>query len=305
MTNKIDKKMKGANGLGTIRCASPSIADVRAEASLYLKGTLGCAGKNTTMKKLMFTAAAALFATVGFSAVTSANVVGYTGKTTGAENNFITVPFSAVGYNTADIQSIKISDGGAGSIGWGGENFTIWTGLPTLVEDAGFIYYDPSADPTGKAKDYYWGDADGNKVSYPIPAGQAVVINCAAGLSVTTSGQVPGSQVKFTSVAENNFTGNPFPSAIDIQSIKISDGGAGSIGWGGENFTIWEGLPTLVEDAGFIYYDPSADPTGEAKDYYWGDADGNKVSYSIAPGRGVVINCAEGLTVTIDPPYSL
>ena len=231
--------------------------------------------------------------------------MGYTGKTTGAENNFITVPFSAVGYNTADIQSIKISDGGAGSIGWGGETFTIWTGLPTLVEEAGFFYYDSSLDPTGEATDYYWGDAAGNKVTYPIPAGQAVVINCAAGLSVTTSGQVPGSQVKFTAVAENNFTGNPFPSAIDIQSIKIYDGGAGSIGWGGENFTIWEGLPTLVEEAGFFYYDSSLDPTGEATDYYWGDAAGNKVSYSIAPGRGVVINCAEGLTVTIDPPYSL
>ena len=235
--------------------------------------------------------------------------MGYTGKTTGAENNFITVPFSAVGYNTADIQSIKISDGGAGGIGWGGENFTIWEGLPTLVEDAGFFYCDPSMDPTGEAKDYYWGagDGSGTKVTYPIPAGQAVVINCAEGLTVTTSGQVPGSQVKFTSVAENNFTGNPFPSAIDIQSIKISDGGAGSIGWGGENFTIWEGLPTLVEDAGFFYCDPSMDPTGEAKDYYWGagDGSGTKVSYSIAPGRGVVINCAEGLTVTIDPPYSL
>ena len=233
--------------------------------------------------------------------------MGYTGKTTGAENNFITVPFSAVGYNTADIQSIKISDGGAGSIGWGGETFAIWEGVPTVVADAGFLYYDPSMDPSGTETDYYWSDLEGNKVKYPIPAGQAVVINCAEGLTVTTSGQVPGSQVKFTSVKDNNFTGNPFPSAIDIQSIKLSDGGAGGIGWGGETFDIWEGVPTAVADAGFFYCDPSMDPTGEAKDYYWGagDGSGTKVSYSIAPGRGVVINCAEGLTVTIDPPYSL
>ena len=231
--------------------------------------------------------------------------MGYNGGTTGADNNFITVPFSAVGYNTADIQSIKLSDGGAGGIGYGTETFGIWEGLPTVVSDAAFVYYDPSMDPNGVATDYYWGDAAGNKVTYPIPAGQAVVINCAEGLSVTTSGQVPHSQVKFTSIQDNNFTGNPFPSAIDIQSIKLSDGGAGGIGYGTETFGIWEGLPTVVSDAAFVYYDPSMDPNGVATDYYWGDAAGNKVSYSIAPGRGVVINCAEGLSVTIDPPYSL
>ena len=244
-------------------------------------------------------------ATVGFSAITSANVVGYNGGTTGADNNFVTVPFSTVGYNTADIQSIKISDGGAGGIGWGGETFDIWEGAPTAVADAGFFYYDKTMDPNGVEKDYYWGDADGNKAKYSVAAGQGVVINCAAGLSVTTSGQVPANQVKFTSIKDNNFTGNPFPSAIDIQSIKLSDGGAGGIGWVGETFDIWEGAPTAVADAGFFYYDKSMDPNGVETGYYWGDADGNKASYSIAPGRGVVINCAEGLAVTIDPPYSL
>ena len=231
--------------------------------------------------------------------------MGYAGSTTGADNNFVTVPFSTVGYNTADIQSIKISDGGAGSIGWGGETFDIWEGLPTLVADAGFFYYDKTMDPNGVEKDYYWGDSDGNRAQYSVAAGQGVVINCAADLAVSTSGQVPKNQVKFTSIADNNFTGNPFPSAIDIQSIKLSDGGAGGIGWGGETFDIWEGLPTLVADAGFFYYDKSMDPNGVETGYYWGDSDCNKASYSIAPGRGVVINCAEGLAVTIDPPYSL
>ena len=231
--------------------------------------------------------------------------MGYTGSKTGADNNFVTIPFSTVGYNTADIQSIKLSGGGAGGIGWGGETFDIWEGLPTLVADAGFVYCDPSMDVSGESTDYYWGDAEGNKAKYSVAAGQGVVINCASDLSVSTSGQVPTSQVKFTSIKDNNFTGNPFPKAIDIQSIKLSDGGAGGIGWGGETFDIWEGLPTLVADAGFVYCDPSMDVSGESTDYYWGDANGNKAKYSIVPGRGVVINCAEGLAVTIDPPYSL
>ena len=111
--------------------------------------------------------------------------MGYNGGTTGADNNFVTVPFSTVGYNTADIQSIKLSDGGAGGIGWGGETFGIWEGLPTPVADAGFFYYDKSMDPNGVETGYYWSDAEGNKVSYSIAPGRGVVINCAEGLAVT------------------------------------------------------------------------------------------------------------------------
>ena len=213
------------------------------------------------MKKLMI----ASFAVAGLVAcadIESANTVGYNTGTTGADNNFITVPFLAVGYNTTDIQQIKISDGGAESIGWGEETFMIWEGLPTVVEGSGFAFKDPSADPAGEATDYYWGDDADNKVSFSIAAGQGVVINCAADLSLQTAGEVPAADVTFTSIQDNNFTGNPFPAAIDIQAIKISDGGAESIGWGEETFMIWEGLPTVVEGSGFALKDPSADPTG-------------------------------------------
>ena len=219
----------------------------------------------------------------------------------------MTIPFNAVGYNTSDIQQIKISDGGAGTIGWGTENFSIWEGAPTIVEGVGFIYCDPSMDPNGEATDYYWGDGEGNKASFSVVPGQGVVVyTTEAGLTFNTSGEVPTKPVPLTTVAENNFTGNPFPQAIDIQAIKISDGGAGTIGWGTENFSVWEGAPTIVEGVGFIYCDPSMDPNGEATDYYWGDGEGNKAKYSIAPNQGVVVYCTqEGLSITIDPPYSL
>jgi len=244
-------------------------------------------------------------AAVGAFAVESANIVGYAGDTTGSDNNFRVVPFNAVGYNTSDIQQIKISDGGAGGIGWGTEMFSVWEGVPTVAEGSEFIYCDPSYDMTGEATDYYWGDATGAKAAFSIAPGQAVVINCSEDLSITTAGQVPNGKVEFTSIADNNFTGNPFPSSIDIQAIKISDGGAGGIGWGTEMFSVWEGVPTVAEGSEFIYCDPSYDMTGEATDYYWGDASGAKVSYEISAGQGVVINCAEGLDISIDPPYSL
>ena len=256
------------------------------------------------MKKLMIAAVASM-AAVGAFAVESANIVGYSGDTTGADNNFVTIPFNAVGFNTSDIQQIKLSDGGQSSIGWGTEIFEVWEGLPTVVAGSGFFYCDPSYDVTGEATDYYWGDESGNKASFSIAPGQAVVINCASDLAITTAGQVPSAQVGFTTIQDNNFTGNPFPAAIDIQQIKLSDGGQSSIGWGTEIFEVWEGLPTVVAGSGFFYCDPSYDVTGEATDYYWGDESGTKVTYSIPAGQGVVINCAEGLSVTIDPPYSL
>ena len=231
--------------------------------------------------------------------------MGYTGATTGADNNFVTIPFNAIGFNTSDIQQIKISDGGAGGIGWGGESFAIWEGLPTVVTGSGFVYYDPSMDAAGKATDYFWGDGEGNKASFSVAPGQAVVVNSAADLKLTTAGELPTEKVTFTSVQDNNFTGNPFPSTIDIQAIKISDGGAGGIGWGGESFAIWEGLPTVVAGSGFVYYDPSMDAAGKATDYFWGDGEGNKATFPIAPGQGVVVNCAADLTIQIDPPYSL
>ena len=198
-----------------------------------------------------------------------------------------------------DIQQIKLSGEG---IGWGAENFTVWAGAPVVVAGSEFQYCDPMNDPEGLAEDYYWGDAEGNKVSYSIAAGQAFVIECAEGIKITTSGEVAKAPISFTTVEQNNFTGNPFPVAIDIQNIKIAGEG---IGWGAENLSIWEGAPEVVAGSEFQYCDPMNDPAGLAKDFYWGDAEGNKVSYSIPTGKAVVIECTAGLNVTIKPPYSL
>ena len=259
------------------------------------------------MKKLMFAAAVAAGFVAFGDGLASANTVGFNTATSGADNNFITVPFNAVGYNTADIQQIGISDGGNGGIGWGEENFSVWEGIPTVATGSEFVYLDSSMDPTGEATGYFWGDSTGAKAVFSVAPGQGVVVNCtSAGLSFTTAGDVPMSTVSFTSIADNNFTGNPFPQAIDIQAISIDDGGAGSVGWGEENFSIWEGIPTVAAGSEFVYLDASMDPTGEATGCYWGDSSGTKATYSISAGQGVVINCTTaGLTISIEPPYSL
>lgn len=262
------------------------------------------------MKKLMSIASAMLCVTAlaaldPSSTSLTSGVVGYASGTTGADNNFVTIPFNAVGFNTSDIQQIKISDGGAGTIGWGTETFSIWEGVPTVAEGSEYSLWDASLDPAAEETTYYWGDSSCAKVAFSIAPGQAVVVNCASDLKFNTAGQVSATPVKFTSIQDNNFTGNPFPSAIDIQAITISDGGAGSIGWGTETFSVWEGVPTVVGGSEYSFWDASLDPSGEATSYYWGDSSCAKVSYSIAPNQGIVVNCAEGLTITIEPPYSL
>lgn len=232
-------------------------------------------------------------------------MVGYTSNTSGDNFNFVVAPFNAIGYNTADIQQFKIDDGGAGTIGWGSENFSIWEGLPTVVEGSEFSYWDASMDPSGEATTCYWGDSSMETAVFSIAPGQSFVVDCAGDLSFTTSGQVPSEKVEFTSNDNFNFTGNPFPASIDIQSIKIDDGGAGTIGWGSENFSVWEGLPTVAEGSEFSYWDASMDPTGEATSCYWGDSSMEPATFAIPAGQGVVIDCTAGLTISIDPPYSL
>ncbi len=131
------------------------------------------------------------------------------------------------------------------------------------------------------------------------------MVECSAGLDVTLPGQVPpASAVQFTTIDGSNFTGNPFPEEIDIQAIAISDGDAGTIGWGTENFSIWEGLPSVVVGSGFVYWDSSMDPAGEATSYYWGDGSCAKATYAIAPGQGVVVECPADLDISISPPYN-
>ena len=232
-------------------------------------------------------------------------MVGYTTDATSDNYNFVTIPFAQVGYNTSDIQQIALSDNDAGVIGYGTENFSVWSGLPTVMSGSEFFLWAPDMDPSGEATACYWGDADQVKTAFSVAAGQAVVINCAADLVKQVAGSVPATDIKLTSVEGYNFIGNPFPVDLSIQNIKVSDDNAGVIGYGTENFSVWAGLPTVVSGTEFFLWAPDMDPTGEATECYWGDADQIATDYVLPVGQGAVISCNEGLKVTIKPPFSL
>ena len=142
----------------------------------------------------------------------------------------------------------------------------------------------------------------GLEAAFSIPEGQAVVINATEGISIQNAGQVPVEKVSFTTVEQNNFTGNPFPAAIDVKNIKL----IGSTGYGTEFFNVWEGLPTAVEGVNFVWIGTDWDESGLATAGYWMDmGTGLEAEYTIQPNQGVVINAPAGITVEIEPSYSL
>ena len=232
----------------------------------------------------------------GAMAVESQNVVGVDSSYEGGDgNNFVCAPFTAVGANTFDIQNLQIP-----GAEWEGVIFSIWEGVPTVRTGSEFSYNDASNDPAQEATTAYWGDSDYNPVSYSIECGQGFVLDGASGYDLQFSGQVPTSDVTITAGDGNNFFGNPFPSAIDIQAISIP-----GAEWEGVIFSIWEGVPTVRTGSEFSYNDASNDPAQEATTAYWGDSDYNPVSYSIECGQGFVLDGASGYDVTIAKPYSL
>ena len=287
MTNKIDKKMKGANGLGTIRCASPSIADVRAEASLYLKGTLGCAGKNTTMKKLMFTAAAALLATVGFSAVTSANVVGYaTQGIKGGKLNCVAFQFADVSGSEDFASVATLSTAGLSA----GKYDTMNTDAPCIMFYNGstydYYYYISDAYNADGNEVTAWADSNGDAVDMKKKIGTGFWLRvpestCTDG-TLTTAGQVSASKTKTVDINQGlTLVGNPFPFAAKLSDAETTGLTAGT-------------YDTMNTDAPCVMV-----YNGSTYDYYYYisdayDADGNETT-GWANSNGDVVT--DGITV--------
>ena len=223
------------------------------------------------------------------------------GKETVNQNNFITAPFSDVGYNTTDIQNLKL----VGSSGYMGDTFQIWEGLPSVVDGASFAWLGTEWNQEGTiATKGMWADGSGLEAIFSIPAGQAVTIGASAsGIGIENAGQVPTEKVEFTMEAGNNFTGNPFPTQIDIQNIKL----IGSSGYMGETFQIWEGLPSVVDGASFAWLGTEWNQDGTiATKGMWVDGSGQEVNYPLNPYQGCAIFASSaGIKVEITPPYDL
>ena len=249
------------------------------------------------MKKMLAACAAMMVAGLVSADITSDNIVGYTQKTATAGFNWYTPMFTGVGLNTIDIQDIVLS---GDAVGFGGENIQI-------LDEGGatatmYIYLDGEMSGLGET---CWLDDNMEKATASFASGDGIMIDTGdegAGISCTAAGEVPTADVTFTTIAGFNFTGNPFPAAIDIQDITITDD-AGAVGWGGENIQILdEGGATATM---FIYLDGEMSGLGET---CWLNDDMEKATFSFAPGDGFMIDTGDsgaGYTVKIKAPYTL
>ena len=132
----------------------------------------------------------------------------------------------------------------------------------------------------------------------------AAVATCGAALAVESANIVGYNNT--AARADLNWYAPVFRSigynTTDIQDIDLSDGGAGMVGWG-DSMQIVGPLGNASEN--YAYWDPSMDPSGEAKTCYWGDDSCVPVTRAFQPGDGFAIDNANGLdfNIKIACPY--
>ncbi len=232
-------------------------------------------------------------------AVQSANTVGYASPSAAANFNFFAPQFFDVGYNTTSIQNIQLDDGNAGTVGWGDSMQIVG---PFGNATAAYMYWNPvNLGMTGAC---YWSDDTMAEVDISFDQGDGFMIDNMNSLTFTvrTSGEVPTNGLSFAAASNFNWTGNPFPQAINIQDVQLDDGNAGSVGWGDSMQVVG---PFGNATAAYMYWNPvNLGMTGAC---YWSDDTMAEVDVTFAPGQGFMIDNMNGLTfdVKIDCPYTL
>ncbi|MGN0852780.1 MAG: hypothetical protein ACI4Q3_05335, partial [Kiritimatiellia bacterium] len=235
--------------------------------------------------------------------IQSANVVGYSNTAARENLNWYSPVFRSIGCNTTDINEVNLDDGGAGEVGWG-DSMQIVGPLGNPSE--AYLYYDKSMNPAGEEAGNFWGDAELNPVNVVFDGGDGIAIDNANGLefNIVSAGEAPKGNVSFAARENLNWSGNPFPAAININDVNLDDGGAGEVGWG-DSMQIVGPLGNPSE--AYLYYDKSMNPAGEEAGNFWGDAELNPVDVTLEPGAGFAIDNANGLTfnIVITCPYTL
>ena len=246
------------------------------------------------MKKLIALAAVAACG-AAIAAVESPNIVGYNNTAARANLNWYSPVFRSVGYNTTDINDIQLNDGGAGTVGWG-DSMQIVGPLGSASEM--YAYWDKSMNPAGEDAGNFWSDGSMNPVDIAFDEGDGIAIDNMNALtfSIANAGQVPDGDVSFPARANLNWSGNPFPVAININAIQLDDGGAGTVGWG-DSMQIVGPLGSASEM--YAYWDKSMNPAGEDAGNFWSDGSMNPVTLSLDPGAGFAIDNMNGLTFNI------
>ena len=301
---------KWEDGLGTVHHVSSCLDVACPECSLNLKGTLGCAGKKMTMKKLMITATAALCATVGFSAITSANVVGYATDTL-AQNKFT---IKAIQFE--DVASGKVNANTVLS-GFTGMNFDEalafqLTAPQILVQStAGYntYYYlnDAYIEATETTKPG-WADGAGNYVDLELTPGTAVWVKVPGGdTAATMSGAVSAAKDVPVEIPAGKFTlvGNGYPAPVTLNGRQMTSDDIKGVNFD-EALAFQLTAPQILvqSTAGYNTYYYLNDAYIEATETTkpgWADGAGNYVEPAVAVGAGFWVKSNDKMNIAFNP----
>ena len=238
------------------------------------------------MKKLMFVAAVAATAALWADGLSSANTVGYSQPTFRQGATLFTPTFEGVGTDSINIQDIKpVGDDVDGD---GGIN------LQTLASDGtagavGLAWYDDGTDSG-------WYDENDDTPDTLITKGTSFWISFPnATTKLNIAGEVQNAAVDLPLVQGATAVGNPYPVAINVQTIiPVGDDvdGDGAIN-----------LQTLAADGtageiGLAWYDDGTDSG-------WYDENDDTPATMIQPGEGLWVSSPNATTSLRFPGFSL
>ena len=249
------------------------------------------------MKKIMFTAAAALCATVGF-AIESANIVGYKQSSKGQGVDMGSAAFDAVGSAAVNIQDI------VPVVGEGEELYTGGFMIMTMTDggETGDTYvYTMAADSTDGIAQAGWFDMYGNRVNKTFLPGEGfVTVSDYETGKLQTAGQVAEDNTIFMLGTGVNSCGNTTSAPVPIANINVGVGVNTETGallalnetTGEEIYTGGITIMTLTDggetDETYVYT-TAADATDGIAQAGWFDLNGNRVTISFDAGVGFIV----------------
>ena len=238
------------------------------------------------MKKLMFVAALAAGLAVQADGLQSANTVGYSQPTFRQGATLFTPTFEGVGTDSINIQDIKPV--GEDVDGDGAINLQTLTASGT-AGDVQLAWYDDGTDSG-------WYDASDDTPDILITKGTSFWISFPnATTKLNIAGEVQNAAVDLPLVQGATAVGNPYPIAINIQTvIPVGDDvdGDGAIN-----------LQTLTAsgtagDVQLAWYDDGTDSG-------WYDASDDTPATMIQPGEGLWVSSPNATTSLRFPGFSL
>ena len=252
------------------------------------------------MKKLMFAAAVAAGLAAFGEGIESANTVGYSTTAVAANTWYMAgVQFT----DTATGTGISLQDFVKGDF----EAKSFWDNeadIAPLIQIFGssgytpYYYFSDAAD--GADEVTAWANGDGDAVNLTLNPGQALWFkNPTAACNVTFAGQVltAGTKDIACTAGSWNMIANPYPTALELNSEKIT--------WNVTAKSFWDNeadiapLIQVYSTSGYTpyyYFNDAADGADEVT--AWANGDGDAVSVSIPVGAALWFKASDATVVS-------